>query len=183
MPEETDLMLDDRENADSTECEAKQKHSIAVSSKTPELKSSANDIKVPLKSKKTSNKTKKDIKQRDIISSRDNCAKDAKDVRNNKQKNGYIKSVNTDDNTQHNADNERQVIIEDEVETVDATIVAIPVKTVELINHVSPVSPIGRVNEGQTNDTDLDQQEEGQRQDIGSKPKDEGLIYLQTKLD
>lgn len=169
MPKETDLMLDDRENADSIESEPKPKHSIDVSSKTQELKFSANDIKVCLKSKKTSktaNKTKREIKQKHMISNRDICAKD---VCNTKQKNGYIKSDNTPDNTQPTECNEREssdVAVEDEPQP------AKDVDPTDLDNDDIQINPVN----GHKPDNVVFVDQEDEPKEPCSQPKQIGLI-------
>ena len=118
MPEDTQMIAEATEKADSAESLDKSKHLVDVSSKAQELQLSVNDMKASVKPKKTSNKIKKDNKQKDMISS---IEISAKDICNTKQRNGYTKSdiTETTDNTQPTLDNEKNAIIEEEVNAVN----------------------------------------------------------------
>jgi hypothetical protein len=110
MPEDTDLIVDVTEKADSAESLNKSKDFMDLSSNTEELKISANEMNTKMKAKKLTNKTKHDISINDISSSE----LSAKDVLcNTTTRNGYSKSITT--KLSHNNDNENKIIMKDAV--------------------------------------------------------------------
>jgi hypothetical protein len=116
MPEDTDLIVDVTEKADSAESLNKSKDFMDLSSNTEELKISANEMNTKMKAKKLTNKTKQDISINDISSS-ELSAKDSKDVLCNTTtttRNGYSKSITTQ-LSPHINDNENKIIMKDAV--------------------------------------------------------------------
>jgi hypothetical protein len=118
MPEDTDLIVDVTEKADSAQSLNKSKHFMDLSSNTEEL--SANEMNTKMKAKKLTNKTKHDISINDIssseLSAKPNLTKDV--LCNTTTRNGYSKSITTSITTQlshDNNDNENKIIMKDAV--------------------------------------------------------------------